>query len=315
MSNRPSEAATDRLTELVMKEWPQWIGSSAPPLEWVLASTARPLAQTSVILFGIDSRTRRPALVAKVSRDPSFGSLVEHEAERANEAIAAVGTEQRATIPRPFGLVQFGQDVYLISEYAMDGLGWARLGPDERASFTDQLIAWLAQLHERSERPIRAVDQRLDSIVETYVQVFEPGEVASRRLHEAGEWMKAEFAASTTEVLVHGDFWPGNWRIDQSGFKVIDWEHAHWSPSPVLDEFLYPLSNLTLERDETEPDVGKFSEAYRLRRGKPIRSSEDTVLAAIWTAAEVATRTHRRWGVVEDWSHRWNLVVKRLALS
>lgn len=303
----------DRLTELVAKHWPQWIGGDAPPLEWVLASTARPVAQTSVILYGIDSRARRPALVAKVSREPRFGFLTENEAARATEAREAIGLEQEATIPRPFGLIRTDRDLYLVSEYAPGGLRWDRLGTGEREVLTDRLTAWLADLHARSERPLGAAARGPDPIVETYLQIFESDEPVAKRLHEAEESMTAEFAAASNEILVHGDFWPGNWRVGRAGFQVIDWEHAHWSPTPVLDEFLYPLSGLTLGRQDAEPDLMSFTKAYRTRRGLPLRSDEEAVLASIWTAAEVATRTQRRWGVVEDWSYRWQRVVTRLA--
>lgn len=294
-------------------QWPRWIGGKAPPLEWVLGSTARPVAQTSVILYGIDSESGRPTLVAKVSRDPRFGFLVENETVRANEARIAIGSEREATIPRPYGLIRNDRDVYLISAFAVGGLSWDRLGLPERTLLTDQLAVWLAELHGRTERPLAAPVGRPDSIVKTYLEIFESVEPVTTRLHEADESIRAEFAAASTEILVHGDFWPGNWRIDGSGFRVIDWEHAHWSPSPILDEFLYPLSRLTQNPEQQDSDLMSFTAAYRARRGLPIRTDENTLLASIWTAAEVATRTHRRWGVVEDWSHQWQQTVTRLA--
>jgi hypothetical protein len=305
----------DRLTELVAKEWPSWLGSGAPSLEWVLESTARPTAQTSVILYAIDSTTRRPTLVAKVSRDPRFGFVVQHESERSNEARLALGPEQEETVPRPFGLIQAGQDLYLISEFAPEGLRWDHLAPASRAPVTDRLAAWLADLHAGSERPLGAVDLRQpELIVKTYIEIFEPPDPVGQRLQHAAESVTAEFAASSTEILVHGDFWPGNWRMNGSGFTIIDWENAHWSPSPVADEFLYPLSNLTLGLEVPEHDLMSFSETYRRHRGLPLRHRDEAELASIWIAAEVATRTHRRWGVVEDWALKWHRAVVRLAM-
>jgi aminoglycoside phosphotransferase (APT) family kinase protein len=315
LSRRETGAPIDRLTELVTKEWPRWLGSAAPSLEWVLESTARPTAQTSVILYAIDSSTRQPTLVAKVSRDPRFGFVVRQESERSNEARLALGPGQEKTVPCPFGLIQSAQDLYLISEYAPEGLRWDRLAPAARAPLTDRLAAWLADLHGRSERPIRAVDLRHpELIVKTYIEVFQPPDPVGKRLQHAAESVSAEFASSSTEILVHGDFWPGNWRMNGGGFTIIDWENAHWSPSPLADEFLYPLSDLTLGREEPEHDLFSFSETYRRHRGLPLRRRDEAELASIWNAAEVATRTHRRWGVVEDWALEWHRAVVRLAM-
>lgn len=315
MNRRETARAIDRLTEKVATEWPRWIGGEAPPLEWVLSSSARPLAQTSVVLYAINSKTRLPTLVAKVSRDPSFGFVVEQECERSNEARLALGPEHRDTVPRPFGLVHLDQDIYLMSEFAADGLRWDRLEPHLRARFTDQLAAWLADLHDRSERPLDARELQPDLIVKTYIEVFEPPVPVAKRLNRAAESVMAEFAASSAEILVHGDFWPGNWRVNETGLRIIDWEHAHWSPSPVTDEFLYPLSDLTHQREGWEHDLESFSESYRSHRGLPPRDRDDAELASIWVAAEVATRTCRRWGVVEDWSLLWHQAVLRLAAS
>lgn len=315
MSDPRTGGTIDRLTELVTEQWPHWLGGGAPALEWVLESTARTGAQTSVILYAIDSTARRPTLVAKASRDPRFAFVVQHENERLNEALLALGPEQEETVPRPFGLIRTGRDLYLISGFAPEGRRWDSLGQATRARLTDRLTAWLADLHARSERPLGTVDMRQpESIVNTYLEVFEPSDPVRKRLEQAGESVMEEFASSSTEILVHGDFWPGNWRISENGFAIIDWENAHWSPSPVVDELLYPLSGLTLGRDDPDHDLISFSESYRRHRRLPPRNRDQALLASIWIAAEVATRTYRRWGVVEDWTVDWHRLVLRLAM-
>lgn len=306
----------DRLTELVTEKWPHWLGGGAPALEWVLESTARPAAQTSVILYAIDSTSRQPTLVAKASRDPRFAFVVRQERERLKEARLALGPRQHGTVPRPFGLIRTGRDVYLMSEFASEGARWDRLAPATRGRVTDRLAAWLADLHAGSERPLGDVDLRQpESIVKTYIEIFEPPDPLRERLHQAGESVMEELASSSTEILVHGDFWPGNWRINESGFTIIDWENAHWSASPAVDELLYPLSSLTLGRDEPDHDLISFSESYRRHRRLPLRRRDEALLASIWIAVEVATRTYRRWGVVEDWAVDWHRLVLRLAMS
>jgi aminoglycoside phosphotransferase (APT) family kinase protein len=271
------------------------------------------MAQTSVILYGIDSTTARPALVAKVSRDPAFGFVVEEEVNRWREARLALRPERQHTVPRPLGLVRIDRDVYLISEFAPEDARWERLATTPRTLLTERLAAWLADLHTGSERPRgEGGTGRPELIVKAYIEVFQPPGPVERRLRQAAESVTAEYAASSTEVLVHGDFWPGNWRIAGSDFSIVDWEHSHWSPSPLIDEFLFPLSSLTLAHDG--PDLTSFSETYRRQRRLPLRSGEEADLASIWTAAEVATRTQRRWGVVEDWSLKWQEAVMRLAV-
>jgi hypothetical protein len=191
----------------------------------------------------------------------------------------------------------------------------AGLDEPQRAHVTDRLAGWLSDLHGRSERPLAVVDlNQPELIVRTYIEIFEPPDPVAKRLQHAAEWVMAEFAASSTEILVHGDFWPGNWRIDGNRFTVIDWENAHWSPSPIMDEFLFPLSDITLGREDPGHNLTAFSENYRRRRQLPRRHRDEARLASIWTAAEVATRTHRRWGVVEDWALEWHRVVMGLAM-
>jgi hypothetical protein len=241
--------------------------------------------------------------------------VVQHESERLNEARLALGPEQEETVPRPLGLIRTGQDTYLVSEFAPEGHRWEGLSSATRARVTDRLAAWLADLHSRSERPHDAVDLRQpESIVKTYIEIFEPPDPVGKRMHQAGELLMEEFAASSAEILVHGDFWPGNWRIGEKRFTIIDWEHAHWSASPVVDELLYPLSSLTLGRDQPDHDLISFSESYRRHRRLPLRCREEALLASMWVAAEVATRTYRRWGVVEDWAVQWHRTVERLAV-
>jgi aminoglycoside phosphotransferase (APT) family kinase protein len=266
-----------------------------------------------VILYGIDSAAGRPALVAKVSRDPGFGFVVEQEVNRWGEARMALGPEWQDTVPRPFGLIRIDRDVYLMSEFAPGGARWERLAPAARAHLTDRLAAWLADLHTRSERPLAEGDMgQPELIVKAYIEVFEPPGLVERRLRQAAESVTVEFAAGSAEILVHGDFWPGNWRIAGSDFRIVDWEHSHWSPSPIIDEFLFPLSSFTLSHDAQ--DLTSFSETYRRHRGLPLRSRDEAALASIWGAAEVATRTQRRWGVVEDWSLKWHEAVMLLAV-
>ncbi|MGH8914874.1 MAG: phosphotransferase family protein [Acidimicrobiia bacterium] len=315
MSHTGSEGTVDRLSELVVPKWTDWLGADPPDVEWVLESTARLTAQTSIILYAIDPTARSVPLVAKVNRDPRFGSLIRQESERMRQARDALGPDQQQTVPRPLGLLEIGGDTYLISEFAREGHRWDQLEPPLNTKIADRLAAWLAQLHEGSERTASSIDTGFPALVaKYYCEVFAPPESVTRRLTEAAESVAAEFAAANTEILVHGDFWPGNWRINESEFKVIDWENAHWSPSPVLDEFLYPLSSLTLGQTEPDDDLMSFGATYRRHRRLPPRRRDEAELASIWTAAEVATRTHRRWGVVEDWAIEWHRTVMQLAM-
>lgn len=309
----------DHLTEHVNREWPGWFGTDAPRFEWVLESTGRHEAQTSVMLYAVGSSSGEPLIVAKVNRHRRFGSVVEHEFNMMSEACFFLGPEAPETIARPLGLVNISGDIHLISVFARAALSWEAATADWRAEKTGELAEWLAVLHQRSERSGTAPrGDDVEQVISTFVELFEPPTAICRRLEQAGEFVVDEFRSSGSEILLHGDFWPGNWRFDAARFTIIDWEHARWSPSPLIDEFLFPLSRFVFAVShgiaaQVEGDLMSFSDAYRQHRGIPLRTRAEGLLASIWNAAEVATRSHRRWGVVEDWSLDWRDIVPRLS--
>lgn len=301
----------------IERRWPLWFNEDPPELEWVLKSTARVHAQVSVILFVFETGCADPTLVAKVSRHPEFSPVVVNEFNRIREARSLMGPLGSETIPEALDLVPVGADTYLITRYAPQDRHWEQDPEPSRADALDRLARWLAGLHSSSERARRSTDTSVDRISGVFMEAFGPNDrVAVRTLEEAEELVMEESRTSRSEMLVHGDFWPGNWRLFGEDFKVIDWEHARWSSSTVIDEFLLPLSlavaNPAVGGMSDHVDTRKLSDIYRTHRGLPRRDPDEARLAAVWCAAEIATRPFRRWGVVEDWSFQWRDQVIRM---
>lgn len=295
----------------VLSLWPDWYGTDPPPLTWLLAATGRPIAQTAVTLIAVDDRSGTPLLTAKVNRSPRFSEVTAQEYETQLLAHKVMSPDHPMSVARPIDILDVGGDVYLISEFAPSDRTWDANSRHRQAD----LARWLGALHDRT-RTARSGSRLAVSEVETaFVELFDPVATVRNRLREGTEMVVAECERSTHETLVHGDFWPGNWLLRDDSFTVIDWEHAHHSPTPVLDEFLFPLSEVTLrDPGEAVPEVlRRFSDLYRSQRGLESRSDDDVWNASLWVAAEVATRTYRRWEVVEDWSHNWAGLIQHLA--
>jgi hypothetical protein len=308
-SARP--AFSSSLAAYVRGEWANWFEDEPPILEWVLQATGRPIAQTSVMVHAVDARSGDPRLVAKVNRDRAMAEIVENEFWRQSEAHQLLP----GSVARPLGLVDVAGDLHIVAQFAPNSQPWSAGQPGWRREQEDVLASWLAKLHDKSQRPRSGGgDDAVTDVQRAFVETFTPPLEVQSRLGEATELVRQETQESSSEILVHGDFWSGNWLFGDSGFTVIDWEHASWRSSSFLDEFLHPLSELTHGEAAPAPDrLGWLSDAYRRQRGIATRSDEDCLLGSIWTAAEVATRTYRRWGVVEDWSHTWARLTESLA--
>ncbi len=304
------------LTEFVVGHWLDWFGSEPPSLEWVLEATGRANA-TSVVLYGISTYSGKPIVVIKTSRDRRFGWVVREEYRRLIEIRRAVPPEMARTIVQPLALVD-DVDVHMISVFADADRSWSGLADVERATFSERLAYWLAQLHSHSERPVEREFERPPEIPDIFSEVFEPPDRVERRLRAAGDHVTGQSAKPAIEFLIHGDLWPGNCRLLGDEFTVIDWEHSHWSTTSFTDEFLFPLSLLApallAKPDLSIRRLDGFSRMYRRQRGIPSLHDEEVLLVALWVAAEVATRAYRQWGVVEDWSLGWRELVGKLAL-
>ena len=308
--------SADNLTDLVRLKWTEWFEGPVPDaISWVLAGTGRPIADAAVMLFAFGPGSHRPFLVAKVNRDRVRSDVIQGEFVHQRKAFDLTLSEWAGTVPRPLGSFDIGGDLYAFSQYVESDTSWNDGSPDWKRAMELELVDWLAALHEASKRPTAEPDlHAVRSIAETFTDIFDPGASVRNVLGEAAEIMCQEHSGGSDSILVHGDFWPGNWIFHDNQFAVVDWEHARHSSSPALDEFLYPLSVLTdLDNLRDSSRVTHFSDLYRDSRGIPRRSRSDAFAAALWVSAEVATRTYRRWGVIEDWSHRWGRVTSALA--
>lgn len=295
--------------------WPTWYGEACPPLVWLLGGTGRPIAQTAVTLYGLEAATGSPRLVAKVNRSRAFRQVTDGEYEAQLRAYDATMSTRPGSVAKPLGLVDVGGDVHLVSEYAHSDRSWDEADPTWRAERELGLAAWLAELHDRTRMPGTATPERARDVETAFADAFEPVATVRARLGEATDMVSAEYERSTEEILVHGDFWSGNWLFSSTHFTVIDWEHSQRCPSPILDEFLPVLSEWNRAGEDSIGPVSlrKFSDLYRERRGLDPRTDPEAANASLWVAAEVATRTYRRWGQVEDWSLSWATSTERLA--
>lgn len=298
----PPPAAS--LAGFVHDQWDSWFDEPAPVLQWVLQGTGRPVAQTSVMLHAVEASTGEPRLVAKVNRHRTMRAIAENELACQKMAYSLLPE----SVARPLGVVDLEGDLHIIAEHAPSTLSWHERTPDWRREREAMLVHWLATLHDRSQR-VRShgVADLVVDVRDAYFERFQPSARVRDVLMEATDMVVRDSLGAQYEMLVHGDFWSGNWLFGDRGFTVIDWEHAGWRLSSVLDEFMHPLSEIS-RLDAPSPTVESLSwlsDAYRRQRGIATRSNEDCILASVWVAAEVATRTHRRWGVVEEWSRDW----------
>jgi aminoglycoside phosphotransferase (APT) family kinase protein len=137
--------------------------------------------------------------------------------------------------PVPIDLDQASDPPYLVLEYIE---GKPDFAPFNKPRYIYQLAAQLVKIHSiqrtKIELPFLAeIDSEIkDRIGVRPVQTNQAMEEGRIRDTLEAAW---PFAGRNADVLLHGDYWPGNilWRGDEL-IAVIDWEDACWG-DPLYD--------------------------------------------------------------------------------
>lgn len=237
----------------------------APPL---LAHSALPkgLQQTGLrpvlLTSGQDDGSRavllpfapgqnQPLTVLKISTFAGFNASTVLEQTRLDGIRACLDGPMRYTVPRPLGLLRYGNLAVSAESYA-DGLslsvssGRWRVPLKQQLSDLHQATAWLSEFHRQTQvgRELwddTAIHRWIETPLMRYAGLFGVTLQEECLFTEVYKLANELRGASMVLVQMHYDFGPWNLYRCKGGFTVIDWEFDRKQNRDPCGPSLYDL--------------------------------------------------------------------------
>jgi phosphotransferase family enzyme len=206
-----------------------------------------------VVMLPFARDSIQPIAVLKISRLSDFNTNTEREQETLAILRARLDANMRQTIPRPLGVLRYGELAVGIESYAPGHslvVSSGRWGVPIHRKIDDLRITanWLSEFHRQAEiSRVRWNDLEIRKWVEApvaaYTRAFGRRANEERLFTELRERAGSLVGTSLPIVWQHNDFGP--WNLYRAGreFTVIDWEFGHGRErdryGPALCDLLY----------------------------------------------------------------------------
>lgn len=256
----------DYLNDVVAAHWRDWYATAPPVLDWLLLTNGGTALHDNVIFLGTPPRARQPLLVAKVCRKPDYGHTIEAEFGQLTAVWQQLGQQAIGRIPRPLHLGRLGADPVLLTDFFAGPLLTDRLrltadDPTALARLLQQAAVWLRLLHEQTVQPLRAdLSIPYDCYLAQFASLFRLTTREKAGLEKVQTAVAAHTHQATSQLLQHGDFWPGNivLRAADEQLALIDWQFSTWTSDASFDlYFLLLASAAALARRGTAAERGQ----------------------------------------------------------
>lgn len=204
-----------------------------------------------VVILPFESGNRQPTAVIKVATNTGFNRNTEWEQATLTEVRSLLNGNMRRTIPRPLGLLHYGELAVGIESYAHGNPLLVTSGR-WHASFqqqTDDLrlaANWLYEFHQqihfgRMSWGETAIERWIETPLTAYAQTFGLTAGEKRLFTEARNRAWCLAGATLPLIWMHYDFGPWNLYRNQNEFTVIDWEFGRNRERDRLGPALYDL--------------------------------------------------------------------------
>lgn len=277
----------DELTAFVANRWVVWFPAELTPRLIPIVLVSGPAWRRRAVVFFATSRSRRPRVVVKVSRDRDGQDALTREYENLLALDALVTAGSVRTWPRALDLRRWPHAVAVATEVVPGRRPVVPhlAGPRRRLAIAAT---------ERFYRRVFASSQELETMTDpSSSQPARCGDMIERfatSLHPDADLRVAltsfQRAIGRADISVrpcwqHGDVTVGNVLYDRGLVRLVDWEHA--SPaSPAWRDLAYAPAALALL-------------AHR-QMGGDVRGAATQVLrAGAWTETVLKRELVRRW--------------------
>lgn len=233
-------------------------------MAWALAAPGTYRTQKVLMLAG-DPAAAQPALVVKMTRDPSANWRLRQAADGL-VALGELGLADPGRAPSILFTAEHG-GLLIVAEEALTGVRASASKLLEGAG--SDATEWLTRLGERSARPMpaAAVAAALGALIDRFAAIHgDDGELIRLLREQVGAIARHERDIPT--VFQHGD--PGTWNLlvrDDGRVAFLDWENAEPAGMPLWD-LLYFLRSFAMTTVPRRPAERRLAHARRafLRR-------------------------------------------------
>lgn len=323
----------DYLNDVVAQNWRNWYPTAVPALEWLLLTNGGTALHDNVVFLGTPKRERQPQLVAKVCRWPGHNQTTAHEFEQLTAVWQQLGSQAPGHIPRPLHFGQRGADHLLLTDYFTGSTLTNRLraaadSMGKMVTLLQQAASWLRLLHERTARPRTAhLPLSHTPYPHRFAALFVLQALEHAALQEVATAVSTHTAAATTQLVQHGDFWPGNILLRADGqLAFIDWQFSTWTTDPNFDLYFLPLATAVSLSGSGSPEqrgqrvaqqlaswhhtlIPQYLAAY----GRP--TSYQLLpprTGFMWACVTAAARPVETFGIMQDDAPLWRTVFAAL---
>ncbi|MEZ4512095.1 MAG: aminoglycoside phosphotransferase family protein [Chloroflexota bacterium] len=326
----------DYLNDVVANNWRNWYQSTPPVLDWLLLANGGTALHDNVVFLAAPQGQRQPLLVAKACRWPDY-STIPHEFGQLTAVWQQLGNQAQGRIPRPLHLGQNGADQVLLTDFFPGSVFTSRVQAAVRdipalTQLLQRAAVWLRLLHEQTARP-RTADLALqhEAYAARFAALFALPKPEQTVLREVETAVSSHTTAATTQIIQHGDFWPGNilLRADNDQLALIDWQFSTWTTDPNFDlYFLLLATAVALAGSGTPQQRGQ-------RAAQRLKSWENSLIPAylttygqpmlyqllpprtgfLWACLTAAARPVETFGIIQDDAPLWRTVFAALSAT
>lgn len=325
----------DYLNTVVDNQWHTWYGTKPPALDWLLLTNGGTALHDNVVFLGAPKGQRQPLLVAKACRWPDYSRTIPHEFGQLTAVWQQLGDQAIGRIPRPLHLGQHHADQVLLTDFFAGSLLTQQLRATTDPAALTQLLqraaVWLRLLHEQTARP-RMADLPMchSTYAGCFANLFTLDKQEQAALREVETAVSDHTTAATTQLIQHGDFWPGNilLRATDGQLALIDWQFSAWTTDPSFDLYFLPLAAaVALAGSGTPQQRGQRAAqtlaswaqtilpTYLTAYGHPmLYHLLPSHLGFLWACVVAAARPVETFGIVQDDALLWRTLFANLAI-
>ena len=213
------------------------------PRPEALVVTRLEVETQSVLYFFFRERSPRPFAVVKAAGDPGSVQKLEHEYGNVSRVTDRLPGRLRGTVPRLHGEGRILDHYYFIQDYIEGMMLPEEIETDRRGDPKGEALSridlawnWLDDFQAATAGTVRPLHEfGLGRVIDRYAEAYGESPEEGEYIGWLGTRLDELRDVGVIEVACHGDLFPGNVIIGETGVTVIDWRDYRPVHHPVYD--------------------------------------------------------------------------------